>query len=366
MTILIECVTNVKDSCPEYRDVEPLLMTKESFKAFIIGTCVNRYVFEDGKKCIGSNMYDVRTHVNQNCLTYELFTNTSGLTWQQYCSRMIIGIQCSVNKTQEFGCSDEFYDFLLHSSYVRLPVECLEHNSSKFKWLDMYTEIPTKLPESQNRKDKEEPNINDDTVSSATCNHMSYFSIIALNLIFTCYQHIFTVCQNIRSWSQCNIPVQHYLYELIINILVRNNCFYQLHQFLQYHVLADSKPLACLMLSLEHVYAPAHQLALDMLKRVSTANEEIIEVLLSKHQLLPAVRFIRSVGIVDTVSARKFLEAAMNTDDSMLFYTVFKFFEQRNIRLRQNPRFPAGEHCEEYVKHFEGLFGTDALASLTA
>ncbi|VDI81348.1 Hypothetical predicted protein [Mytilus galloprovincialis] len=114
--------------------------------------------------------------------------------------------------------------------------------------------------------------------------------------------------------------------------------------------------LYSLMLSLEHVYAPAHQLALDMLKRVSTANEEIIEVLLSKHQLLPAVRFIRSVGIVDTVSARKFLEAAMNTDDSMLFYTVFKFFEQRNIRLRQNPRFPAGEHCEEYVKHFEGLF----------
>ncbi|VDI81349.1 Hypothetical predicted protein [Mytilus galloprovincialis] len=70
----------------------------------------------------------------------------------------------------------------------------------------------------------------------------------------------------IRSLSQCNIPVQHYLYELIINILVRNNCFYQLHQFLQYHVLADSKPLACLMLSLEHVYAPAHQLALDMLQ----------------------------------------------------------------------------------------------------
>ena len=59
---------------------------------------------------------------------------------------------------------------------------------------------------------------------------------------------------------------QHFLYELIINILVHNNCFYQLHQFLQYHVLGDSKPLACLMLSLESVYPPAHQLALDMLK----------------------------------------------------------------------------------------------------
>ncbi|XP_033739671.1 regulator of MON1-CCZ1 complex-like [Pecten maximus] len=166
----------------------------------------------------------------------------------------------------------------------------------------------------------------------------------------------------IRSLNQQGIPVQHYLYELIINTLVHNNCCYQLHQFLQYHVLSDSKPLACLMLSLESAYPPAHQLALDMLKRLSTANEEIIEVLLSKQQLLPALRFIRSVGITDTVSARKFLEAAKSTEDNMLFYTVFKFFEQRNIRLRNHPKFPQGEHCEQYTRHFEGLFGIDALA----
>uniref|UniRef100_K1P5A5 Uncharacterized protein C18orf8-like protein n=1 Tax=Magallana gigas TaxID=29159 RepID=K1P5A5_MAGGI len=196
------------------------------------------------------------------------------------------------------------------------------------------------------------------------------------------YTHVFSVFEDnksikykfmvavlieyIRSLSENNITVQHYLYELIINILVHNNCFYQLHQFLQYHVLQDSKPLACLMLSLESVYPPAHQLALDMLKRLSTANEEIIEVLLSKQQLLPALRFIRSVNIVDAVSSRKFLEAAMNTDDAMLFYTVFKFFEQRNVKIRGNPRFQRGEHCEMYVKHFEGLFGTDALAEMVA
>ncbi|XP_059140250.1 regulator of MON1-CCZ1 complex-like isoform X2 [Physella acuta] len=165
----------------------------------------------------------------------------------------------------------------------------------------------------------------------------------------------------IRSLHQFNIPVQHYVYELIINILVHNNCFYQLHQFLQYHVLSDSKPLACLMLSLETVYPPAHQLALDMLKRIQTANEEIIEVLLSKQQLLPALRFIRSVGNVESASARKFLEAALNTNDNMIFYTVFKFFEQRNVRSRQNPRFQTGEHCEQYVKQFESLFGSDAF-----
>ncbi|XP_071807803.1 regulator of MON1-CCZ1 complex-like isoform X2 [Asterias amurensis] len=168
----------------------------------------------------------------------------------------------------------------------------------------------------------------------------------------------------IRSLNHFQIPVQHFLYELVINTLVHHNCFYQLHQFLQYHVLSDSKPIACLLLSLESCYPPAHQLALDMLKRVSTANEEIIEVLLSKNQLLAALRFLRSVGGADNASARKFLDAAMSTADNMLFYTVFKFFEQRNIRLRSNPQFVQGEHCEQYVKHFEATFGSESLAPI--
>lgn len=165
----------------------------------------------------------------------------------------------------------------------------------------------------------------------------------------------------IRSLNQSQIVVQHYLYELVIKTLVQHNLFYMLHQFLQYHVLSDSKPLACLLLSLESIYPPAHQLALDMLKRLSTANDEIVEVLLSKHQVLGALRFIRSVGGHDNVSARKFLDAAQQTGDEMLFYTVFRFFEQRNVRLRGSPNFTPGEHCEEHIQFFKKCFGEQAL-----
>ncbi|KAG7222957.1 hypothetical protein INR49_029179 [Caranx melampygus] len=126
---------------------------------------------------------------------------------------------------------------------------------------------------------------------------------------------IAVLMEYIRSLNQFQITVQHYLYELVIKTLVQHNLFYMLHQFLQYHVLSDSKPLACLLLSLESTYPPAHQLSLDMLKRLSTANDEIVEVLLSKQQVLGALRFIRSVG----------------------------------------------EHCEEHVVHFKQLFGEQAL-----
>uniref|UniRef100_A0A8C7BFN8 Regulator of MON1-CCZ1 n=1 Tax=Neovison vison TaxID=452646 RepID=A0A8C7BFN8_NEOVI len=171
---------------------------------------------------------------------------------------------------------------------------------------------------------------------------------------------IAVLMEYIRSLNQFQITVQHYLHELVIKTLVQHNLFYMLHQFLQYHVLSDSKPLACLLLSLESFYPPAHQLSLDMLKRLSTANDEIVEVLLSKHQVLAALRFIRGVGGRDNISA-KFLDAAKQTEDNMLFYTIFRFFKQRNQRLRGNPNFTPGEHCEEHVAFFKQVFGDQAL-----
>jgi hypothetical protein len=110
------------------------------------------------------------------------------------------------------------------------------------------------------------------------------------------------------------------IYEQLIKTLVGNKCFYQLHQFLQYHVLSDSKQLACLLVSIQGEYPPAYQLALDMLKRLRTADAEIIDILLSKGQVLQALRYVRSVGKVDSISARQFLEAAVGTQDNMLFY----------------------------------------------
>lgn len=71
-------------------------------------------------------------------------------------------------------------------------------------------------------------------------------------------------------------------------------------------------------------------------------------------------RYVRSVGMADQVSARKFLEAAKAIDDATLFHSVFKFFEQRNLRLHNTTAFTKGEHCQPYVQHFKYLFqGTD-------
>ena len=52
-----------------------------------------------------------------------------------------------------------------------------------------------------------------------------------------------TVNEYLRSLVQYHIPVQHFIYEMLIEAFVRLRQLYQLHQFFQYHAVADSKPL---------------------------------------------------------------------------------------------------------------------------
>eukprot|EP00050_Salpingoeca_kvevrii_P008248 m.301738 g.301738 ORF g.301738 m.301738 type:complete len:655 (-) comp14900_c0_seq1:60-2024(-) len=167
----------------------------------------------------------------------------------------------------------------------------------------------------------------------------------------------------IRSLNQYGIDVEPSSYIMVIELLARNKRYYQLHQFLQYHVVTDSKPVACTLLALESKYPPTFQLALDMLKRTAVSSEEILEGLLSKNMLLPAMRFLRSLGptAVATVSPRRFLEAAYCTKDPVIFHTAFKFFQKRNFELRKDSKFAEGELCEVYVQRFCELFGEEAL-----
>lgn len=138
-----------------------------------------------------------------------------------------------------------------------------------------------------------------------------------------------SLLEYIRSLTDFQIPAQHFLYELLINSLVIQGKFYQLYQLLQYRVVADSKPLACLLLSLENVYNGASQLAVDMLERLGSAREEIIEILLSKQQVMPAIRYAAKHGASnDRNRFAKFLEVAKETGNDKLFYSVSSHFKE--------------------------------------
>jgi len=160
----------------------------------------------------------------------------------------------------------------------------------------------------------------------------------------------------IHSLVQDNITPRQFVYELLINLCVKTNKLYQLQQLLQHGAISDSKPVACLLLSLASVYPSSQQVALDMMSRLGTATQEIIEILLARGQVISALNYVTANGGADSASARKFLEAAEATEDKMVFFNVYSFFEERNLRLRGGPGFSPGDQCEHFVRKYGDMF----------
>jgi len=167
----------------------------------------------------------------------------------------------------------------------------------------------------------------------------------------------------LASLHRHSIAPRQFLHELLINLHVKTGRLYQLHQLSQYAVLADSKPAACLLLSLETLYPPARQLALDMMHRLGTAQQEITEILLASGKVVTAINHVAANGGLETAPARKFLQAAEDTGDRMVFFNVFSCFEERNTRLRGSPAFTPTDQCESYVKKFKEMFLNNNVSS---
>ena len=68
------------------------------------------------------------------------------------------------------------------------------------------------------------------------------------------------------------------------------------------------------------------------------------------------MRFAIQMGLADQLNAAKFLETAKDLNDPLIFYEVFKFFEERNVRLRGTPNFRKDELCDVYVQYFLSLY----------
>ena len=125
-----------------------------------------------------------------------------------------------------------------------------------------------------------------------------------------------------------------------------------------------------MLLSLESVYPAAGQLAIDMLVRLKNSGDEICEILLSKNRVLAALQFASAHNLfnVETgsagVRARKFLETCtaaidnrketiksdMNHEGSIVFYTVFNFFQERNMLDRG---------CEQFKDLYKNMYEND-------
>ncbi|ESN93055.1 hypothetical protein HELRODRAFT_165214 [Helobdella robusta] len=126
-------------------------------------------------------------------------------------------------------------------------------------------------------------------------------------------------------------------------LITQKNVFYNLLKPL------NDNGVALLLLSVEDEFPAGCQIAYDILKRQSATRECLLEVLLNKKMVLPALRhgtaYAQTYDMIDNLSVRKWFDITMATNDKLLFYHVFNFFANRNLRLRGSTKFIACLYC---------------------
>jgi hypothetical protein len=160
-----------------------------------------------------------------------------------------------------------------------------------------------------------------------------------------------------RSLLACGISPLYYIHELLVSCLVREGMYSTLHQCVQYHVIADSLPVALSLLSLEELFKPCHQLALDMLKRLPD-KQSLVDVLLSSQDVMSALSATKTFQKVE-VDPSAFLDAAMETGDPLVFFNVFTYLTYRHIQLKGSPDMRyLSPKMEAFHNHYVELFGS--------
>jgi len=178
-------------------------------------------------------------------------------------------------------------------------------------------------------------------------------------------QLIPAVVEYLRSTQRHFLKSDDLLNDLLVSLLLEDGRHYELHQYLQYHILNDSLPIANRLLLNAQVYPPAYQLGIDMLYRLG-AVPRLIQVLLAHGQVLPALQLIPSyrAPLLDAPGStpRDFLTVALQSGDDMLLYHTYRFFEARNVALRGSASFIVGDGCEQFVTAFHDKFAASLLA----
>eukprot|EP00808_Paulinella_micropora_P007457 g61928.t1 len=163
----------------------------------------------------------------------------------------------------------------------------------------------------------------------------------------------------LRSLHRFRLQADPLLHALLVELLLCEKRYHEIHQHLQYHVLADSLPLAHRLLALQHEYPPAFQLALDMLYRLQ-AFPTLLRTFLSMKKPVAGLKLVShksGLFLEPGLSPRDFLSVAMEGED-VAFFSVFTFFQKRNLHRRGTKEFAKEEGCDHFAAEFARRFSS--------
>lgn len=161
------------------------------------------------------------------------------------------------------------------------------------------------------------------------------------------------VVEYINNLNKHNIAAQHFVQRFLIDVLLKSKNYHLLHHFIQYKVISDNKPNALQIHSISNLYSPASQIALDMLSRLQ-AYDTICELLLQKKEISHALQIMYKHSDKVKIRAKDILHAALELNDSVLFYNAYEILQKVNMKLSGKPDFDAD--CKPYEDEYQRQF----------
>uniref|UniRef100_A0A5S6QKG4 AB hydrolase-1 domain-containing protein n=1 Tax=Trichuris muris TaxID=70415 RepID=A0A5S6QKG4_TRIMR len=139
----------------------------------------------------------------------------------------------------------------------------------------------------------------------------------------------------VRSLWSFNLSVEPVIWNLLVVSLARCGQFQLLQELLHHRVLPDLKALAFNLVSYSANNECCFQMALNMLTRRGDSADEVCELLMAQNNVLSALRYARNLGVLDKVLAVKLIEAASRSENPVLFFSVFQYFEKDVALFKQ-------------------------------
>ncbi|KRY92509.1 Abhydrolase domain-containing protein 16A [Trichinella pseudospiralis] len=134
--------------------------------------------------------------------------------------------------------------------------------------------------------------------------------------------------QYVQSLLNFDITVDAEVWKLLVVLLAEANEFQLLQEMLYQRVFPDLKPLALALVSFAAKNESCFHLALHILMHRKNSAIEVCEILLEQKDIISALKYARHLDALDPVIALKLIEAAKKSNNPLMFYSVFQFFEK--------------------------------------
>ncbi|KRX39614.1 Abhydrolase domain-containing protein 16A [Trichinella murrelli] len=167
--------------------------------------------------------------------------------------------------------------------------------------------------------------------------------------------------QYVQSLLNFDITVDAEVWKLLVVLLAEADEFQLLQEMLYQRVFPDLKPLALALVSFAAKNESCFHLALHILMHRKNSAIEVCEILLEQKDIISALKYARHLDAVDPVIALKLIEAAKKSNNPLMFYSVFQFFE-KDTNFSKQLQAASPKEWDSFQAYYEKLRNDGAAA----